>query len=66
MILPFPPGGPADVMARIVAEQVGSVGGPTMVVESHPGAASQIGTELVSRAAVQGRVDIPHRSKPLT
>src|SRR6516164_9446348 len=50
MILPFPPGGPADVMARLVAQQVGSVGGPTMVVESHPGAASQIGTELVSRA----------------
>ena len=54
MILPFPPGGPADVMARLVAQQVGSVGGPTMVVESHPGAASQIGTELVSRAAPDG------------
>jgi tripartite-type tricarboxylate transporter receptor subunit TctC len=51
MILPFPPGGPADIMARLVVQQVGSAGGPTMVVESHPGAASEIGTELVSRAA---------------
>jgi tripartite-type tricarboxylate transporter receptor subunit TctC len=55
LILPFPPGGPADIMARLVAEQVGSAGGPAMVVESHPGAASQIGTELVSRAAPDGK-----------
>jgi tripartite-type tricarboxylate transporter receptor subunit TctC len=54
MILPFPPGGPADVMARLVAQQIGSAGGPTMVVESHPGAASEIGTELVSQAAPDG------------
>jgi len=54
MILPFPPGGPADIMARLVAQQVGAEGGPTMVVESHPGAASEIGTELVSQAAPDG------------
>jgi tripartite-type tricarboxylate transporter receptor subunit TctC len=54
MILPFPAGGPADIMARLVAQQVGSAGGPTMVVEAHPGAASEIGTELVSRAIPDG------------
>ena len=54
LILPFPPGGPADTMARLVAQQIGSAGGPTMVVESHPGAATEIGTELVSRAAPDG------------
>jgi tripartite-type tricarboxylate transporter receptor subunit TctC len=54
LILPFPSGGPADIMARLVAQQIGSAGGPTMVVESHPGAASQIGTELVARAAPDG------------
>jgi tripartite-type tricarboxylate transporter receptor subunit TctC len=54
MILPFPPGGPADIMARLVAKRVGFAGGPTMVVETHPGAASEIGTELVSRAAPDG------------
>jgi tripartite-type tricarboxylate transporter receptor subunit TctC len=54
MILPFPTGGPADIMARLVAQQVGSAGGPTMVVESHPGAASEIGTELVAQAAPDG------------
>jgi tripartite-type tricarboxylate transporter receptor subunit TctC len=54
IILPFPAGGPADIMARLVVQQVGSVGGPTMVVENHPGAASEIGTELVSKATPDG------------
>ncbi len=54
MILPFPPGGPADAMARLMAEQVGAAGGPTMVIESHPGAGTEIGTEYVSRAVPDG------------
>ncbi len=79
LILPFPPGGPADSMIRIVAEQIGAAGGPTMVVESHPGAGTEIGTELVSRAAPDGNtlaiisnsfVVLPHLRKlnydPLT
>ncbi len=41
LILPFPPGGPADIIARLLAQQVGSAGGPTMVMESHHGAASR-------------------------
>jgi tripartite-type tricarboxylate transporter receptor subunit TctC len=54
LILPFPPGGPADAMARIVAEKIGASGGPNMVVESHPGAATEIGTEYVFHAAPDG------------
>ena len=54
LILPFPPGGPADVMARVLAQQIGTSGGPSIVVESHPGAGSEIGTEYVSRAAADG------------
>lgn len=54
LILPFAPGGPADAMARLVAEQIGATGGPAMAVEAHPGAATEIGTELVSRAAPDG------------
>lgn len=38
-------------MARLVAQQIGAEGGPTIVVESHPGAATEIGTELVAHAA---------------
>jgi tripartite-type tricarboxylate transporter receptor subunit TctC len=54
LILPFPPGGPADVMARLLAEQIGASGGPAMVVESHPGAGTEVGTEYVWRAAPDG------------
>jgi len=79
LILPFPPGGPADAMARLTAQQIGASGGPTMAIESHPGAATEIGTELVSRAAPDGNtlgiisnsfVVLPHLRKlnydPLT
>ncbi len=54
LIMPFPPGGPADAMARLLAQQIGSASGRSMVVESHPGAGTEIGTEYVSRAAPDG------------
>lgn len=54
LILPFPPGGPADAMARIVAQHIGEGGGPSMVVESHPGAATEIGTEYVAHSSPDG------------
>jgi len=54
LIMPFPPGGPADAMARLVAQQIGTAGGPSIVVESHPGAGTEIGTEYVARSAPDG------------
>ena len=54
LILPFPPGGPADAMARILAQHISEAGGPSMVVESHPGAATEIGTEYLSHAVPDG------------
>jgi tripartite-type tricarboxylate transporter receptor subunit TctC len=41
-------------MARLVAQQIGASGGPSMVVESHPGAGTEIGTEYVAQAAPDG------------
>jgi tripartite-type tricarboxylate transporter receptor subunit TctC len=54
IVVPAPPGGPADVLARLLANQIGQMQGPTMVVENRPGASSDIGTEAVSRAAPDG------------
>jgi tripartite-type tricarboxylate transporter receptor subunit TctC len=54
LILPFPPGGPADAMARIVAQHIGEDGGPSMAIESHPGAATEVGTAYVAHAAPDG------------
>jgi tripartite-type tricarboxylate transporter receptor subunit TctC len=54
LVVPFPPGGGADILARLVAEQIGRTQGPTMVVENRPGAGTVIATEAASRAAPDG------------
>jgi tripartite-type tricarboxylate transporter receptor subunit TctC len=54
IIVPFPPGGPADFLARLVAEQVGRMQGPNLVVENRPGAGSVVGTDAASRGAPDG------------
>jgi tripartite-type tricarboxylate transporter receptor subunit TctC len=55
IVVPFPPGGAADFLARVLAEQVGRLKGLSTVVENRPGAGSAVGTEAVSRAAPDGR-----------
>ena len=54
MIIPFPPGGSADVLARILANQVGAANSQTVIVENHPGAGASIAYELTARAAPDG------------
>jgi tripartite-type tricarboxylate transporter receptor subunit TctC len=44
VIVPFPAGGPSDVVARIVADQMGKVLGQTMVIENVGGAGGTIGS----------------------
>jgi tripartite-type tricarboxylate transporter receptor subunit TctC len=53
-IVPYQPGGATDVLARLLAEQIGRAQGPTMLIENRPGASTIIGTEAVSRAAPNG------------
>jgi tripartite-type tricarboxylate transporter receptor subunit TctC len=54
IILPFAPGGPAYNAIRILGQQIASTGGPTIMVEPHPGTGTAIGTELVSTATLDG------------
>jgi tripartite-type tricarboxylate transporter receptor subunit TctC len=54
IVLPVPPGGAGDIVARLLVEQVSRVQGQTMVIESRPGAGTTIGTEAVTRAAPDG------------
>jgi len=54
IIVPFPPGGPADALARIAAERLTQALSQPFVVENHPGAGGNIGMEQGAKAAADG------------
>ncbi len=54
IIVPFPPGGTADLLPRIVAEKLRIIFGQPVVIENKTGASGNIGAEQVYRAAPDG------------
>lgn len=54
IVVPYAPGGTADIVARLMADQAGRAGGPAMIVENRPGAGGAVGTETVARATPDG------------
>jgi tripartite-type tricarboxylate transporter receptor subunit TctC len=54
IVVPFPAGGTADVIARIIAQQAQQASGQSIVIENRPGAGTIIATDLVNRAAPDG------------
>jgi tripartite-type tricarboxylate transporter receptor subunit TctC len=55
IVAPFPPGGPVDALARILAEQITKRSGQPAVVENLPGAAGNLGIDKVKKAKPDGR-----------
>src|SRR5437899_5786724 len=54
LIVPFPPGGGTDAIARVVAGKLSDIWGQQMVVENRGGGGANIGTEAVARAEPDG------------
>jgi tripartite-type tricarboxylate transporter receptor subunit TctC len=54
IVVPFPPGGSADILARLLGEHINKVQGPTVVIENRPGGGASIAYEAVARAAPDG------------
>jgi tripartite-type tricarboxylate transporter receptor subunit TctC len=54
VVVPFPAGGPSDVVARVVTEQMGHVLGQSMIIENVSGAGGTIGSGRVAAAPADG------------
>jgi tripartite-type tricarboxylate transporter receptor subunit TctC len=54
IIVPFAPGGSADVFGRFLAQRLGESLGQTFVIDNRPGAGSVIGTDAVAKSAPDG------------
>ena len=54
LVVPFPPGGPIDTMARLIAQHMSNGLGQQVIVENRPGAGSTIGSKAVASAEPDG------------
>ena len=54
LVVPFPPGGGADILARTVMPRVAQALGKPIVIDNKPGAGGNVGAEFVARAAPDG------------
>ena len=55
VVVPFPPGGGGDTLARSVTDKIAEVMGDTLVVNNRPGAGGMLGTGTVARATPDGK-----------
>lgn len=56
LIVPFPPGGGTDIVARLIQERFSQVIGQQVIIDNRPGASGILGSELTAKAAPDGYV----------
>jgi tripartite-type tricarboxylate transporter receptor subunit TctC len=56
IVVPYPPGGPIDTLARLIAQEAAGDLGQSIVVENRPGGSGIIGTNAVARAEPDGHM----------
>src|SRR5260221_973637 len=65
LLVPNPPGGATDTIARVVAPRLGEVLGQPVVVENPPGSNRNLSSELAPRAAADGYTLLPRQGRPI-
>jgi tripartite-type tricarboxylate transporter receptor subunit TctC len=66
LVVPFPPGGSTDIMARLLAERIQPLLGQPVVVENRGGGATVVGAEYVARSAPDGHTVLVNSGTTLT
>jgi len=54
LVVPFPPGGSLDVIARAIGQKLSEAWGQPVVIDNRPGAGGNIGADLVAKSAPDG------------
>ena len=54
LIVPYPPGGPTDLVGRAMGQKLTEAWGQQVLVENRAGAASAVGTEVAARSPADG------------
>ena len=58
LVLPFPAGGPTDILGRTLAQKMGEAMGQTMVADNRPGAGGNLGIEIAAKSPADGHTTV--------